>query len=79
MVSIISKDGLSIDACHENQPNKCKLALYKLSIHFKSSLKWLYISSKMEHFSYKGGYDVMHIKTYKGRASSGYIWVVSGY
>ena len=37
IVSIISKRGLSIDACHENQPNKCKLALYKLSIHFKSS------------------------------------------
>ena len=28
----------------------------------------------MEHFSYKGGYDVMHIKIYKGRASSGYTY-----
>ena len=37
----------------ENQPNKCKLALYKSPTHFNSSLKQLYISSKMEHFSYK--------------------------
>ena len=34
VVSIISRRGLSTDAHHKNQPNKCKLALYKLSIHF---------------------------------------------
>ena len=34
VVSIISRHGLSTDAHHKNQPNKCKLALYKLSIHF---------------------------------------------
>ena len=38
-VSIASRCGLSIDAFHENQPYKWKLALYKPSIHFNSSLK----------------------------------------
>ena len=41
-----------IDAYHGNQPNKGKLALFLLSIHFNINLKWLYISSKMKHFSY---------------------------
>ena len=36
VVSIISRRGLSTDAHHENQHNKCKLALYKLSIHFNN-------------------------------------------
>ena len=49
VVGNIRRYGLSIDTCHENQPNKCKLALYKQSIHFKSSLKSLYISRKTEH------------------------------
>ena len=49
---------LNIDVRHENQPNKHYLALYKLSIHFNSSLKWLYLSSKTEHFNCKGGCDV---------------------
>ena len=39
VVGIISRGGLSIDAHHENQPNKHKLALYKPSVHFNSSLK----------------------------------------
>ena len=34
------------------QFNKSKLALYKLSIYFNS---WLYVSNKMERFSYKDG------------------------
>ena len=46
VVSIVSRHDISIDACRETQSNKRKLALYMLSIHFKSSLKWLYISSK---------------------------------
>ena len=33
VVDIISRRGLSIDVCHTNQPNKSKLALYKLLIH----------------------------------------------
>ena len=51
--------------CHENQLNKCKLALYKSSIHFKSGLKQLYISSKMECFSYKGGRGMTRIEVFK--------------
>ena len=55
VVNLISRWGLSIDVCCEKQPNKHKLALYKLFIHFNSSLKWLYISSQIEHFNYNGG------------------------
>ena len=44
VVSIISWQGLSNDVHRENQPNKCKLVLYKLPLHFNNSLKWLYIS-----------------------------------
>ena len=51
VVGIVSRHGIS----NENQPNKRKLALYKPSILFNSSLKWLYIKSKTECFSYKGG------------------------
>ena len=72
-VNIISRRSISIDSHHRNQPNKCSLALYKLSIHFNSSLKHLYISNKTEYFSYKGGYVVMCIKAFKRRASLGYI------
>ena len=65
VVSIISRNGLSIDKHCENQPNNYKLALYKPSIHFNNSIKWLYISSKMKWFSNKGGCGVMLIKTFK--------------
>ena len=58
VVSIISMCGLSINVHHKNQPNKHKLELFKSSIHFNSSLKRLYISSKIEYFSYKGGCDM---------------------
>ena len=37
VVGIISRRGLNIDPHHENKPNKQKLALHKLSIHFKST------------------------------------------
>ena len=46
VVGIVSRRGLSIDACHEKQPSKYKLALYKQSIHFNCSLKQLYISRR---------------------------------
>ena len=65
VVSIVSRHGLNIDPHHENKPNKQKLALHKPSIHFKSSLKWLYISSKIESFSYKGGCGVSCIEELK--------------
>ena len=38
VVGTVSRCGFRIDVHHENQSNKCKLALYKLSIHFISSL-----------------------------------------
>ena len=37
VIGIISRRDLSIDACHENQPKKHKLVLYKLSNHLSSS------------------------------------------
>ena len=66
VVGVISRDGLSIDAHHENQPNKkaYKLALYKPSVHFNSSLKWLYISSRTKSFSYEGGCGLTHIEAF---------------
>ena len=39
VVGIVSKRGLTIEACHRNQPNKNKLALYKLLLHFNICLK----------------------------------------
>ena len=79
VVGIVSRHGLSIDMCCENQPNKCKLQLFKPLIHFNSSLKWLYISSKMECFSYKGGWGMTCIEAFKRRAGFGYISAASGY
>ena len=64
LFSIVLRHGLSIGVRHKNQPSKCKLALYKLSIHFNSSLNQLYISSKIEHFSYKG--EAMWCDVYRG-------------
>ena len=52
---IDSRHGLIIDERHRNQPNKSKLALYKPLLHFYSQL---YMSNKMEHFSYKCGCGV---------------------
>ena len=51
---IIGRHDLSNEVHHRNQPNKSKLALYKLSIHFNSSLKQLHISNKTAHFNYEG-------------------------
>ena len=53
--SIVSRCDLIIEA---HQPNKSRLVLCKPLIHFNSHLKQLYISNKMECFSYKGGCDV---------------------
>ena len=65
VVGIVIRHGLNIDPHHENKPNKQKLVLHKPSIHFKSSLKWLYINSKIESFSYKGECGVLHIEEFK--------------
>ena len=50
VVRIASRCGLRFEVCHRN---KTKLALYKLLLLLKSHLKQLYISNKMENFSYK--------------------------
>ena len=54
IVSINSKHGLRIEVSRRNQPNKSKLAMYKPLLHLYSHLKQLYISNKIECFSYKG-------------------------
>ena len=41
--NIVSRCGLTIDACYSNQPYKSKLALRKPWIHFNRHLKQLYI------------------------------------
>ena len=56
IVSIVSRHGVWIKARHRNQPNKSKIALYRLLLYCNSWLKQLYISNKMEQFSYIDGY-----------------------
>ena len=73
VVGIVSRRGFNIDVHHENHANQHKLAQCKPSIHFNCSLKWLYISSKIEHFSYKGGCGMACNGAFKRRASFGYI------
>ena len=73
IVGIVSRCGLSMDARCENQPNKHNVAVYMPSIHFNSSVKRSYISSKTEHFSYKGEHGMMHNEAFKRRPSFGYI------
>ena len=65
LVSIVSRRGLRIEACHRNQPNKTMLVMYKLLL---SLLKQLYIGNKTEHLNYKG----TCIETFKTRAGLGY-------
>ena len=66
VVSIVSTHGLSIDAHRGTQPNRCKLALYKPSIHFNSSLKQLYTTNNIgERFSYISGFGVTCIEWFK--------------
>ena len=58
IIGIVSRHGFRNEAHHRNQPNKSKLALYKPLCHFYSHLKQLYMSNKIERFSYKGGCGV---------------------
>ena len=76
MTAVVDIVSLKVEACHGNQPNRSRLALYNGYCHFKSCLKQLYISNKMEHFSYKCECSVhgcMHIEAFNRRANSGYI------
>ena len=77
VVGIVIRHGLNIDPHHENKPNKQKLALHKPSIHFKSSLKWLYISSKIEA-SFIKVVVVYRVLRNLRRARFGYIYVALG-
>ena len=80
---MVSRRGLIIEACHRNQPNKSKLALYKPLLHFYSHLKQLYISNKKERFSCKGVCGVCGctcIKVLKSElawATDKQLWVIS--
>ena len=50
------------------------------SFHFNSYLKHLYISNKMEHFSYKSGCGMMRIEAFKRRAGlciDKWLWVIN--
>ena len=76
IVGIVSRRGLRIEARHRNQPNMCKLVLYKPLLHLYSHIKQLYISNKMKYIGYKGGcgvYGPTHIRSFKRRAGLGYI------
>ena len=75
LVGITSRYGLRIEVRGSIQPIKSKLALYKPLLHFYSHSKQLYMSNKMEHFSYKGGCGMCGhtcIKAFKRRAGLGY-------
>ena len=52
VVGIISRHGITIDSYCRNQPNKSKLAFYKLLLYFNSQLL---SSDKMGRFNCKGG------------------------
>ena len=74
-IGIVIRRGLTFESSHRNQPNRSKLALYKLLLYFYSKLKQLYISTKTEHFIYKGGCGIhghTHIETFKRRAGLGH-------
>ena len=74
LVGIISRCGLRIEVCHRNQPNKSRLAVpFSLSY-----LKQLYISNKLECFSYKSGYGLTCIEAFK-RVRLGYRQMTSDY
>ena len=79
VVSTVSRHGLTIEARHRNQPNKSKLVLYKLLLHFQNQLKQLYTSNKIECFTYKGMCGIhgrTEIETFKTRAGLG-PWVTA--
>ena len=72
IVGIVSRRGIGIEVCHRNQCNMSKLVPYKPLLHCYSQLC---ISSKTEHFSYKGGcgmHEYARIDEFEGRAGLGY-------
>ena len=82
LVSIVNRLSLGIDKRCGSQPDKSKLALYKVLIHCKSYLKQLYLSGKAERFSYKGGCGICEhtcIEVFNRRAGLGYRLTALGY
>ena len=65
IVSVDSRRGLTITVHRRNQSNKSKLVHLNLLLSFSQSIKQLYISNEIEHFSYSGGCGMMHIKAFK--------------
>ena len=49
VVSVVSKHGVGIDACHRNQYSKINLVLCKQSIHFNSCLCFSYNGESCVH------------------------------
>ena len=56
IVGMDSSPGLAIETHHRNPPNKSKLALYNPLLALV--IKQLYISNKMECFSYSGEFGI---------------------
>ena len=68
IVGIVSRRGLTIEACRRNQANKSKLVLYKPLLCLYSHLKQPYISNRTKRFSFKGGrgmHGCTRIKVFK--------------
>ena len=82
IVGMTIRHGLKIEFSHRNQPNGSKLVLYKQLLQFYSKLKQLYISTKTEHFIYKGGCGICgstHFETFNRGAGLGYRQIASAY
>ena len=63
IVSMLVGVALALCVCRRNQPNRSKLVLYKLLIHFNCCLQQLYLSNKTVRFSLKVGlaYVSIHV------------------
>ena len=83
IVTIISRCGLTIEACHSNQSNKSKLALYKPLLHCNRHLKQLYIKVTRWYTSvikvgvvYMGVHILRHLKEELVWAIDEWFWVI---
>ena len=85
VVSVVSRHGLTIEACHINQPNNnSNVALCKPCINFNSHSKQLYINNNNECFSYKGEYGMYigihtsrHLNEELAWDTEKWLWVIS--
>ena len=79
IVGIITRRGLRIEACYNINLIRVSYHYISHSFQFHGYLNQLYINNKTEHFSYKSGCGVMHIKAFKRRAGLGYRQTALGY